>query len=492
MKKAFILSATLLLSIAANSQTLCVNKGDVTYAIPAAQAGEMLFSDGTTLTINGKSYMLSDLTNITIDDKSVSDNTVAVTYDGSAAKVVISGNLAPYVTAEVTGAHVKVVAASTLEQQVAYTLSGASTDGSFYMEGSYEMGLVLNNLSLANPDSAAINIQNGKLIAITLADGTSNSLSDGLSHVSDNGSDGHSAAFYVDGHSSWSGNGTLTITGNVKHGFSGDEYVLLTSNLGTITVSQAPGDGFHVNQYFKQQGGTLNITCTGDGIDVGKKKTDKEDNGKLFIEGGTLAVTTTGNATKALKCESDMLVSGGVVTATTTGSAIYDSSESDISSNACAKCDGIFTMSGGTMSLTSTGDGGKGINSTGAVTISGGNLTVVTTGKVFTYGADDTKPQAIKSDGNIVLSGGTILSCASSDSGNPFKTDFSVYTNGATLMGIGNKAVTPVSTSTCKYKKYSGVKVSGGSTLSYDGVSFTIPVGYNNSNAKVIVSSPSM
>ncbi|MBO4820031.1 MAG: carbohydrate-binding domain-containing protein [Prevotella sp.] len=492
MRKAFILGATLLLSIAANSQTLCVNKGDVTYAIAASQAGEMLFSDGTTLTINGKSYLLSDLTNITIDESNVSDNTVAVAYGGTSAKVVISGNLAPYVTAEVTGAHVKVFAAPTLAQKVSYTLSGSSTDGSFYMEGSQGMELVLNSLALANPDSAAINIQNGKMIAIKLADGTTNSLSDGLTHVSDDGSDGHNAAFYVDGHSSWSGKGSLTITGNVKHGFSGDEYVLLTPDLGTITVSQAPSDGFHINQYFKQQGGTLSITCVGDGIDVGKKKTDKEENGKLFIEDGTLTIVTTGNATKALKCESDMLVSGGFVTATTTGSAIYDSSEADISSNAAAKCDGSFTMSGGTMNLTSTGDGGKGINSTGAVTISGGTLTVVTTGNVFAYGADDTKPQGIKSDSNIILSGGTVLSCASSDSGNPFKTDLSVYTNGATLMGVGNKAVTPVSTSTCKYKKYSNVKVNGGNTLSYDGVSFTIPVGYNNSSAKVIVSSPSM
>lgn len=492
MKKAFFIFATLFVSLAASSQTLFVNKGNVSYAIPASQAGEMLFSDGSTLTINGMSYTLGELTNITVDDSNVSDNTVAVNYGGSSAKVVISGNLAPYVTAEVTGAHVKVFAAPTLEHQVAYTLSGNSTDGSFYMEGNYGMELKLNNLSLANPDSAAINIQNGKLIAITLVDGTTNNLSDGLTHVTDNGSDGHNAAFYVDGHTSWSGNGALTITGNVKHGFSGDEYVLLTPNLGTITVSHAPSDGFHINQYFKMQGGTLNITCAGDGIDVGKKKTDKEDNGKLFIEGGTLTIVTTGNATKALKCESDMLVSGGFTTATTTGSAIYDSSESDISSNAAAKCDGTFTMSNGTMSLTSTGDGGKGINSTGDVTISGGNLTVVTTGNVFISGADDTKPQAIKSDGNIILSGGNILSCASSDSGNPFKTDFSVYTNGATLMGIGNKAVTPVATSTCKYKKYSGVKVSGGSTLSYDGVSFSIPAGYNNSNAKVIVSSPSM
>jgi hypothetical protein len=59
-------------------------------------------------------------------------------------------------------------------------------------------------------------------------------------------------------------------------------------------------------------------------------------------------------------------------------------------------------------------------------------------------------------------------------------------------MGIGNKATTPAATSTHGYKKYSGVNVTSGSTISYDGVSFIIPSGYSISNAKVFVSSPSM
>ena len=488
----FIAAVLFLCSTTLCSQTMNINMGDVTYAIPASQTGEMPFSDGSTLTIGSRSYLLSELTSITIDNNSVVDNTVNVTYSGTSAKVLISGNLAPYVTATVNGGHVKVIASEALQQEVIYTLGGSSSNGSFYMAGDYGIELVLNGLSLSNPDSAAINIQDGKLVNIQLVDGTSNSLSDGLTTVSNDDSDGHNAAFYIDGHSSWSGNGTLTIQGNVKHGFSGDEYVHLNPGLGTVTITGAKGDGFHINQYFKMQGGTLNITSLGDGIDVGMKKTDKTDNGCLFIEGGTLTVNTIGDATKGLKCESNMVVSGGIITATTSGSAIYDASQSDISSNAAAKCDGTFTMSGGTMNLTSTGAGGKGINSTGAITISGGTLTVVTTGTVFTYGADDTKPQAIKSDSNITLSGGTILSCASSSNGTPFKTDFSVYTNGATVMGIGAKAVTPVSTSTCTFKKYSNVKVIGGSTLSYDGVSFNIPSIYSNSSAKVIVSSPSM
>ena len=115
-------------------------------------------------------------------------------------------------------------------------------------------------------------------------------------------------------------------------------------------------------------------------------------------------------------------------------------------------------------------------------------MTVVTTGSVYKSGEDDTKPQGIKSDGNITLSGGKVLSCASSNSGTAFKTDFYVYTNGATVMGIGGKASTPSSLSTHEFTKYKDVNVAAGSTVSYDGVTFKVPEIYKNSSAKILVS----
>lgn len=487
MKKQLLLALAFISCSLSFAQTMNVNIGDVTYAIPASQAGEMTYTDGTVLTIGSKTYPISAITNITIDDSSVTDNTVDVTYSDNTAKVRIAGNIAQYIDAQVNGGHVTIAAAPTLASDVTYNMSGNSANGSFYMTGDYKMNMVLNGLTLANPDSAAINIQNGKQINVVLADGTSNSLADGL-RTADDDSDGHKAVFYVEGHTSWTGGGSLTITGNVKHGFFSDEYTELLNGLGSITVTQAPSDGLHVNQYFRMQGGTVAITCTGDGIDVGAKKSEKENNGEIMIEGGTLTVNTSGNATKGLKCDTNMSISGGTNTINTTGSAIYESAENDLSSCAALKCDGVLTISGGTNWFASTGDGGKGINSTGVITVSGGTTTVVTTGSVFEYGTLDTKPHAVKSDANIVLSGGSILACASSDSGTAFKTDLQVLTNGATLMGVGGKATTGATSSSCTSYKYSGVNVTGGSTLSYNNVSFTIPSIYNNSSAKVIVS----
>ena len=385
------------------------------------------------------------------------------------------------------------LAADALAEEVTYTLSGSSDNGSLYMDGSYKATFVLNGLNLTNPDSAAVNIQCGKRIKVELAEGTENSLADGLTGTDDD-SDGHKAAFYIDGHSEWTGNGTLTVTGNVKHAISADEYMELGKKTGTLVVTASNGDGLHVDEYFEMKGGDVSINAAGDGIDVGlKDSSTDEQNGQLIVKGGSLNVVTTGDAARAMKCEGDMIISGGTITAQTSGSAIYEASENDLSSCAAAKPEGAFTMTDGTVSFTSTGAGGKGINATGAVTVSGGELTVCTTGDTFEYNTElDSKPHGIKSDADIVLEGGKVLSCASADGGNAFKTDAYVLMNGATVMGIAGKKTTPSSTSTCKFANYKDVNVSGGQTVSYDGVSFTVPDIYSNDSAKIVVSSPTM
>ena len=435
MKKIVLFLTALTCALATSAQTMNIRQGNVTYAIPAAQAGEMTYTDGTTLTVGSRSYNIADITMIELNDDPVADNTVSVIYGATSAEVVIAGNIAPYIEAKVNGAHVTLLAADALAEEVTYTLSGSSDNGSLYMDGSYKATFVLNGLNLTNPDSAAVNIQCGKRIKVELAEGTENSLADGLTGTDDD-SDGHKAAFYIDGHSEWTGNGTLTVTGNVKHAISADEYMELGKKTGTLVVTASNGDGLHVDEYFEMKGGDVSINAAGDGIDVGlKDSSTDEQNGQLIVKGGSLNVVTTGDAARAMKCEGDMIISGGTITAQTSGSAIYEASENDLSSCAAAKPEGAFTMT---------------------------------------------------------VEGGKVLSCASADGGNAFKTDAYVLMNGATVMGIAGKKTTPSSTSTCKFANYKDVNVSGGQTVSYDGVSFTVPDIYSNDSAKIVVSSPTM
>jgi hypothetical protein len=470
----------LLASAPTQAQTLNVNVGEVTYAHSASQTGDMTFGSGTTLTIQNKTYRLSDITSITVSDDAVADNTVSVVYNGTSAAVTVAGNLAQYLTVKASGSHVSVVASNNCKQEITYTLSGTSTNGSFYMDGHYKARLALNALTLTNPDSAAIDIEDGKKIGVTLT---------GASSLTDGTGGSQKACFFVNGHVELSGTGSLTLAGNSKHAYFSDEYTEMKG--GTLTVTSAASDGLHVNQYFQMDGGTLTIHSTGDGIDVGALDETADQNGQLIINGGTLSIVASGAASKGLKADSAITVSGGQISVQTTGDAYYDTTESDITSASAVKPGGAFTMTGGTLTATSTGEGGKGVNATGPVSISGGTLTVVTTGDVYEYGSDDTKPQGIKSDGNITVSGGSVYVAASADKGTAFKTDYVFTLSGGTVMGIGGKASTPASGGQT-YKKYSGQTITGGKTVTYDGVSFAVPSIYSNSSAKVLVSSPQL
>ena len=373
MKKSYIFSIVSIVLLAfftvqtASAQTMKVFTGQVGYAYKAANVGEMTFANGTTLTIDGKTFNISDITNITVDESSVTDNTVKVVYSGTTS----AGNIAKYITASAQGGVVSVVQDAALQQEVTYTLTGTSTNGSFHTNGEFKATFILDNLSLTSTNGPAIDIQNGKAIALTLK---------GTSTLADAAGGTHTAAFYINGHPTISGTGSLNVSGHTKHALQTDEKLVMTS--GTINVTQAVGDGIHIDERFQMDGGTINVTAAGDGIDVefrGVSKGTKdlyEKNGFLELNGGTLNISTSGTATKAIKADSTIIINGATVTATTSGESTYDTVKKDTSSPSAVKTDGDFQMLKGTLTATSTGSGGKGINATGNVTISGGNLVV--------------------------------------------------------------------------------------------------------------------
>lgn len=217
MRRPASLLLGLLLSAAAQAQTLNVVVGQVTYRVPADQAGEMVYSSGTSLTILNKTFALSDITRmyVTTDD-AVTDNTVTVAYSGTTAAVTVAGNCMQHLQVSASGAAVSIVQASTLTDEVTYTLSGTSTNGSFYMDGDLKATVALNSLTLTCADSAAVNIQNGKRINLVLT---------GTSTLKDSSSSAGKGTLAVNGHTEITGSGTLNLYGYAKHAFWADEYV---------------------------------------------------------------------------------------------------------------------------------------------------------------------------------------------------------------------------------------------------------------------------
>ena len=282
MKKIFFLVVTALtIGVMLNAQTLNVQQGQVTYKFPAEQTGQMPYSNGTALNVMDKTFTLAEVTKMYVDESAVVDNTVSVVYNGSAVSVVVAGNVAKYLTITTTGAHVNIAQSSDLAEEITYTLSGSSTDGEFYMSGSYKATVELNGLSLTNKtpvtSGAAVHIQNGKRIKVKVITGTTNTLVDAA-----NGS--QKGALYIKGHAEFAQYGTLNITGNTKHGIKTGEYFSMKN--ATINVTSAAGDGVNCAQYFLMESGTLNLSgLSDDGIQC-----DIEDSSS---SGGTTGGGTT-------------------------------------------------------------------------------------------------------------------------------------------------------------------------------------------------------
>lgn len=403
MKQLGFIAIVLALCAPIEAQNVNVFEGHV-QTVFNTPTDEMPYTEsGSQLTISGKTFNISAIDSIIVDNNSVKDNTVSITYKGTEAQVVVAGNIAPYLTATVNGANVAISQSADLANEITYTLTGASDNGSFYMSGKLKATLVLNGLTLANADSAAINIQNGKRIAVELADGTVNSLSDGA-----NGS--QKACFMVKGHTEFKGGGSLTLVGNAKHAFWGGEYVELKKTVGSITITAAQKDGMNINQYLEQKGGVLTISGTGDdGIQISATDdADDELNGQAIISGGTMKIDVTATAVKGLKCDSLLSISGGTINITTTGGSEYDSDDNDVNGCSAIKSDGNISITGGTLTLKSTGAGGKGMSADGNIVIDDGEITVTTTGKQYVYGSLDTSPKGIKADGCLTINGGVV------------------------------------------------------------------------------------
>ncbi len=392
MKKICSILAALMLAIAAGAQTLNVTVGSVTYKFPAAQAGEMNYADGTTLTILNKTFTLSEITSMTVDNSTVTDDAIDVAYDGTTANVTVAGNIAQYVTVEVAGAHVSVAQADELATEITYNLSGSSEDGGFYTSGAYKATLQLNGLTLTNQSAtysgAAIDVQNSKRINIKLTEGTTNTLVDATG-----GS--QKGCLYVKGHAEFKQKGTLYVMGNVKHGIKTGEYMSVKN--ANIYVTSAVGDAVNCEQYFLMESGTLNLSgMADDGIqcDIETASTGEtadhegEDSGNIYITGGTLTANVTGIACKGMKSEGDITVSGGTIDITTSGDGKWSEDTSlstggETKGASCINGDGNININGGEITLKSTGSGGAGMKCDGTLTINDGTIDITTTGGLY-------------------------------------------------------------------------------------------------------------
>lgn len=78
-------------------------------------------------------------------------------------------------------------------------------------------------------------------------------------------------------------------------------------------------------------------------------------------------------------------VTGGTLTLTTTGGGKWDADDVKTKASTCISADENITIDGGVLLLISTGSGGKGMSCDGEFVMNGGDVTISTSGGVFVY-----------------------------------------------------------------------------------------------------------
>ena len=389
------------------------NGSEWTAAISVIDSLVFVNSSGDTTSDDGNDTVTVDTT-----------GAVNITWDGATATVV-NPFAAQGVTVSVTGGHVIVI--STIDSAyIPYVLSGSSTDGSLTITTERKVFLQLDNLSLSSASGPVILVASDKKAVFDLV---------GTSTLSDN-SGSHKGALQSVGKIAFQGDGTLNVSGMVKHGIQSSGSC--TVNGGTVNVLTAIKDGMNVDNFIMNSG-TVSVTNpNGDGIDgdqghigiyggsVTVNCTAADVKGlccdsTLTIAGGTVTVTVTGEQSKAVKTKGNLVVSGGVVDINANGTVALTSAGSGYDPSYCTgmKVGGnaLFISGQTTVTCPSTNAGGKAVSADGNITVSGGTLNLTATGSCTKYTDstgtyDSYASTCLKANGNITIGGGTVTATA--------------------------------------------------------------------------------
>ena len=363
---------------------------------PSGPTKDDVLDDEVTEVVEGESFTLPSADSEASADNighSIFDRWITLTWSSSG--VIVEGDERGLVS--VSGGHVTVrnsgyKNANDDLDKIIFELKGSSSDGSLKLYGSRKACLYLNGLSLTNPAGAVINNQCKKRTFVYVKG--SNTLADAANAAyTATENEDCKAVFFSEAQLVFSGDGSLTVTASNKQGkaaITSDDYLRFMT-APTVRVSSGANAGHGLR-------------------------------GKDFVEidAGTLEVTTAAAMKKGVTSDSLVAVKGGTTTVTVSGSASYDSEDKEYTGTACIKADYAFQMSGGVVTLTNSGSGGKGIRAGSHYDstekdhtlpdsfVSGGTLTIKTTGARYNGGSSSYTGNNAALGGNFKVTGGTI------------------------------------------------------------------------------------
>jgi hypothetical protein len=296
----------------------------------------------------------------------------------------------------------------TITSEGVYLISGTASNASVVVEAGDEdkVQIVLDGVSITNDSIPCIYIKSADKVFVTTTD-TDNTLA-------------VTGTFTADGE---------TNTDAVI--FSKDDLAL--NGTGTLTIKSSK-NGVSCKDDLKITGGTINIDCTADAL---------EANDSIRIADGTINIVTNKDALHAENEEDDTVgfvyICGGTLNVKAEDDAIHattilqiDDGELNLSAHEGLEATWI-QVNGGTINIEASDDAINAAYKSAKIAptfeINDGYITIV-------MGSGDT--DAVDSNGNLILAGGTLDITAQS----PFDYDGSLEQTGCTLIVNGQETST--------------------------------------------------
>jgi hypothetical protein len=298
-------------------------------------------------------------------------------------------------------------------------LSGTAQNGSLKVYGDERVGLYLNGVRITNSSGPAINIQRSRRVSVCLVSGKENYL-DGASALPQ-GDEQAKGAFFSEKKLDFTGSGSLEV--KARQGQGNGHAIVVDNDFemdnGKIIISEAYGDGIHANDKINIKDGVIKIASQGDAIQ------SERPGSSVIISGGKILAKTTGikshgitsegtisitdkakvqisvlgNGSKGIKSLSWAEIKGGTIAIQASGNR--DQNDADTSTAAGIKIgndDSLvdFFIEGGNITVKSPGSKAKGINVSGNIDMTNGNVNI------------EANDDGIKVRGALKISGGSI------------------------------------------------------------------------------------
>lgn len=215
--------------------------------------------------------------------------------------------------------------------------------------------------------------------------------------------------------------GNITVVSCEKDGIHADGFVM---NGGIVEITSS-GDGIDGDEdQIEINCGELTINSTAD--DVKGISCDST----ITINGGDIVLNIYGNQSKGIKSDMDIFLYGGTITGTAEGGVVLEPDNSGYDPSYCSIIKGKqnILIDGTTLNITTTGEASRGISGDGDLTIESGMVSIISSGDGDTFTNADGETDAyhgvcMKVDGDLIINNGDISVSNSGSGGKGISVD---------------------------------------------------------------------